>query len=343
MTNEQRHEGPTSNAGRNRASSARADWTAPDRHDPVEVPDWMVPRTVDGIGFALAEAVYSATGCPAAVVVRDPATETATVVAASAGADRRLLGSLVGPASAAGRACISDVISYGTDLEDVLGGDRSDRRQREGPAVAFSLMDHQHSVGAIVVFAPPELIDQTMNDLLAALAQEAGRAIGRTLTVRNAERRGLIDEVTGQLNREGLQQAMRDSFQSNCSLVCADVHPIAQLDRGMVNAALKQIAGVLRRTLRDYDIPARIDKDEFGLFLPGTALDHAVIVADRVRVAIAESEFDLGRHHTFSSSLGVASVPDTVPYASELLDAATAALFGAKAEGRNRVVAAHPA
>ncbi len=165
----------------------------------------------------------------------------------------------------------------------------------------------------------------------------------RTLTVRNAERRGLIDEVTGQLNREGLQQAMRDSFQSNCSLVCADVHPIAQLDRGMVNAALKQIAGVLRRTLRDYDIPAWIDKDEFALFLPGTALDHAVIVADRVRVAIAKSEFDLGRHYTFSSSLGVASVPDTVPYASELLDAATAALFGAKAEGRNRVVAAQPA
>ncbi len=122
MTNEQRREGRTSNAGRSRASSARADWTAPDRHEPVEVPDWMVPRTVDGIGFALAEAVYSATGCPAAVVVRDPATETATVVAASAGADRRLLGSLVGPASAAGRACISDVISYGTDLEDVLGG-----------------------------------------------------------------------------------------------------------------------------------------------------------------------------------------------------------------------------
>ena len=337
MMNEQRSE------GRRRATSARvlADRAFPDRLEPADTPDWMVPRTVEGIGFALAEAVYSATGCPAAVVVRDPATETATVVAASAGADRRLLGSRVGPTSAAGRACIGNVISYGTRVLDLLGGNGTGRRQREAQGVAFSLMDARRSVGAIVVFAPPALIDRTMNDLLAALAQEAGRAIGRTMAVRHAERRGLIDAVTGQLNREGLQQAISDSIQPNCALVCADVDPIAQLDRGMVNAALKQIAGLLRHTLRDYDIPARIDKDEFALFLPGTALDHAMIVADRVRMAIATSELNLGERHTFSSSLGVVSVPDTVPHASELLDAATAALLQAKTE-RNRVVVAHP-
>jgi diguanylate cyclase (GGDEF)-like protein len=194
-------------------------------------------------------------------------------------------------------------------------------------------------VGAIVVFAPPELVDRRMNDYLVSLGKQAGRAIGRALSAQVTERRGLIDDITGQPNREGLEQALCDMVGIECSLVCADIDQLAEVDPGMVNAVLRQVATIFRKTLRDYDVPAKIEGEEFALFLPDTVLKNAVKVADRVRIAVSESQFDLGQKQTFTCSLGVASVPETVSDVNDLLAAAEAALGKAKAGGRNRVVA----
>lgn len=308
--------------------------------EPLYTPTWLVPQTVEGIGSALADTVRRVTRCPAAVIVRDPATETASIVAASVGVDRRLLGSVVAPGSAVGRACVGDVTAYGMGPADLLGCEQRDRRQREDRGVAFSLIDRSRSIGAIVVFAPPELVDRRMNDYLASLAKQAGRVIGRALSAQTTEQRGLIDDITGQANREGLEQALRDLMGIECSLVCAYIDQLAEVDPGMVNAVLRQVATIFRNTLRDYDVPARIEGEGFALFLPDTVLENAVKVADRVRVAVSESQFDIGRKHAFTCSLGVASVPDTVSDVNALLAAAEAALEKAKAGGRNRVAVA---
>ncbi len=309
------------------------------RKEPRYTPTWLVPQTVEGIGFSLADTVRRVTRCPAAVIVRDPATETASIVAVSVGVDRRLLGSVVAPGSAVGRACVSDVTAYGMGPVGLLGCERRDRRQREDRGVAFSLIDGNRSVGAIVVFAPPELVDRRMNDYLVSLAKQAGRVIGRALSAQATEQRGLIDNITGQVNREGLEQALRDLIGTECSLVCADIDQLAEVDPGMVNAVLRRVATIFRNTSRDYDVPARIEGEGFALFLPDTVLENAVKVANRVRLAVSESQFDLGRKHTFTCSLGVASVPDTVSDVNDLLAAAKTALRKAKAGGRNRVVA----
>ena len=306
--------------------------------EPRYTPTWLTPQTVEGIGFSLADTVRRVTKRPAAVIVRDPATETASIVAVSVGVDRRLMGSVVAPGSAVGRACVGDVTAYGMGV-GLLGCKRRDRRRREDRGAAFSLIEGSRSVGAIVVFGPPELVDRRMNDYLASLAKQAGRVIGRALSAQVTEHRGLIDDITGQPNREGLEQALRDMIGTECSLVCAEIDQMAEVDPGMVNAVLRQVATIFRNTLRDYDVPARIEGEGFALFLPDTVLENAVKVADRVRVAVSESQFDLARKHTFTCSLGVASVPDTVSDANDLLAAAEAALEKAKAGGRNRVVA----
>ncbi len=308
------------------------------RGEPRYTPTWLVPQTVEGIGSSLADTVRRVTRRPAAVVVRDPATETASIVAVSAGVDRRLLGSVVAPGSAVGRACVGDVTAYGMGV-GLLGCERRDRRQREDRGVAFSLIDGSRSIGAILVFAPPELADRWTNDYLVFLAKQAGGVLGRVLSAQVTEQRGLIDGITGQPNREGLEQALRDLIGTECSLVCADIDQLAEVDPGMVNAVLRQVATIFRNTLRDYDVPARIEGEGFALFLPDTVLENAAKVADRVRVAVSESQFDLGRKHTFTCSLGVASVPDTVSDVNDLLAAAEATLTKAKSGGRNRVVA----
>lgn len=308
--------------------------------EPRYTPSWLIPQTVEGIGFSLADAVSRLTLCPAAVIVRDPVTETASVVAASLGADRRLLGTLVAPASAAGRACVGDVTAYGLGSGDLLGDQRSDRRRREHQGVAYSLLEGHRSVGALVVFAPPELVDRSMSEQLATLGKQAGRVIGRTLAHQSTKQQGLIDEITGQPNREGLDQAMHEMVREECSLVRADIDQAKDIDPGMVNSVLRQIATLFRSTIRDYDVPARLEGEEFALFLPDTVLDHAVKVADRVRLAVSESDFDIGGKHPLTCSLGVAAIPDTVSDVDELMEAASRALQRAKEEGRNRVVAA---
>jgi diguanylate cyclase (GGDEF)-like protein len=302
----------------------------------------LLPQTIESIGFALANAALETTHCPAAVVVRDPATHVSTVVALSVGTDRRLLGMPVSPDSAAVRACDDDTTTYAVGVQRLLGDGRTDRRRREERGVAFALSDGRHGVGALVVFAPPELIDRDTPDHLMALTREAGLAIGSIVAARFAERLGLIDTITGHANRPGLEQAMHGSVSKQCSLVCLSLDQIQQLEKAVANAVLRQVAALLRSRLRDYDVPARVTGGEFALFLPDAPLDGAVIVADRVRSAVSQSKFDLNGAGPLTCSLGVASIPDTVSSVDHLLDAASKARREARASGPNRIASLNP-
>jgi diguanylate cyclase (GGDEF)-like protein len=302
----------------------------------------LLPQTVESIGFALASGALETTRCPAAVVVRDPATHAATVVALSVGTDRRLLGMPVSPDSAAGRACDDDTTTYAVGVQRLLGDARTDRRRREEHGVAFSLSDGSRSVGALVVFASPEVIDNGTHDRLVGLARAAGDAIGSIVAARLAERLGLIDTVTGHPNRPGLEKAMRGSVSKQCSLICMGIEQVLQLDKVVVNTVLRQVAAILRSRLRDYDIPARVAGAEFALFLPDAPLNGAVIVADRVRTAVSKSKFDLNGAGPLTCSLGVASLPDTVSSVGDLLDAATEARKEARESGPNRIASLSP-
>lgn len=310
-------------------------------NDPGSAPDWLIPQTTESIGFCLADSVRRVSGLATAVIVRDPATDIASVVATSAGAERRLVGWVVPPACAAGRACVSDVVSFGNGPEELLGCNDGQHRYVD-QGVAFSLIDGRRSVGALVVFASPDFITGDTNDRLRLLAREAGGVIGRALAARTAEQRGLIDEVTGQLNRAGLEHAIRDSFHEPCAVVCADLDQFPQLDPGLVNVVLKQIANTLRKAVRSYDLTARIEEDEFALFLPATPMDDAIKVAHRICMAVGESEIDLAPNDVFTCSLGVASIPDTVSDMTDLMAAAAEAAKKAQDRGHNCVVAAQP-
>ncbi len=301
----------------------------------------QLPHTVESIGVTLADAVLKTTRYPAAVVVLDPATQTASVVAASAGTDRRLPGMTVTAESAAGRACISVLTLHARGAQDLLGGLCGDRRQREEHGVALSLLDGHRSVGALVVFAPPELINRTMHDQLTELAGRAGALIGKKIAVRFSLQLGFIDAVTGQPNRPGLERAIGDSVSKRCSLVSLAVDGVPALDKDVANTVLKRVASALRNSLRDYDVPAHIRSGEFALFLPDAALDGAVTVADRVRGAVNASTQGLGGKHPLTCSFGVAAFPDPVSDTDGLLPAAISARKEARESGPDRIASLH--
>ncbi len=100
--------------------------------------------------------------------------------------------------------------------------------------------------------------------------------------------------------------------------------------------ALRQVASVATAHLRAVDILARLGGEEFALLLPGTSEHGAMIVAERLRTALAEGPV----HHEFgiTASFGVAEVSGDDTGIDDALRRADAALYAAKHSGRNRVL-----
>lgn len=100
-------------------------------------------------------------------------------------------------------------------------------------------------------------------------------------------------------------------------------------------------ARTIEKTIRDKDLLGRLGGEEFAVVLPGTNLEEAQVIAERIRARIAEQSFHTTLHtqsfHT-TISIGISSSSETI-YAYELLyKHADLALYKAKQSGRNRVV-----
>ena len=99
--------------------------------------------------------------------------------------------------------------------------------------------------------------------------------------------------------------------------------------------ALEAFGGILKRQTRDSDIAGRYGGEEFLAILPSSGSEGARRYAERVREALARHELPSGTRITVSA--GVAVSGPTMSDASELVRAADAALYQAKAAGGNRV------
>jgi diguanylate cyclase (GGDEF)-like protein len=104
---------------------------------------------------------------------------------------------------------------------------------------------------------------------------------------------------------------------------------------------LRRTARVIQTCVRDVDTAARLGGEEFVVLMPETSLRSAMEAAERIRAAVAASPVDWhGTSIPVHASLGVAAAPELVATPAELIASADAALYVAKGEGRNRVVAA---
>ncbi|CAG2158263.1 putative diguanylate cyclase DgcQ [Cupriavidus yeoncheonensis] len=113
---------------------------------------------------------------------------------------------------------------------------------------------------------------------------------------------------------------------------------------------LKHLARVTSAAVRPQDLVARFGGEEFCILLPDMSLNEAAEIAERVRLAIAETvclppqtilpDSAPGREIRFTVSIGVAElVSDKCHDLEALVAVADRRLYAAKARGRNKVVA----
>lgn len=101
---------------------------------------------------------------------------------------------------------------------------------------------------------------------------------------------------------------------------------------------LKGVAEILMRHVRTHDVAARFGGEEFVMLLPETSLGGAVVVAERIRTAVENVDFNsAGCRHNVTISIGVAEYLGDGTDVEEVIKKADEALYKAKSSGRNRV------
>src|SRR5262249_8737096 len=185
----------------------------------------------------------------------------------------------------------------------------------------------------------------TANDvrLLTSLANYAGLAISNAQLHGRVKDLSVTDELTGLANRRHLlERAERELLRAGryghplaCLLVDIDEFKPFHDAHGHLRGdeVLRHVAEVLRRELRAADLAARYGGDEFVVLLPEVGKADALVVAEKLRAAIASG----GLEQSVTASVGVAAYPEDAERLDPLLEAADHALFGAKRSGRNQV------
>ncbi|MGY3263955.1 GGDEF domain-containing protein [Lysobacter sp. HA35] len=156
------------------------------------------------------------------------------------------------------------------------------------------------------------------------------------------------DPLTGLFNRRSLfdyaqrEQARSERYGTPLALVMVDIDAFKSVNDTYGHAAgddvICETAVRVACGLRDVDTAFRLGGEEFLLLLPSTSLDDAVAVAQRLRRAICETPIPaIGRAVT--ASFGVSELVRGHEDWESAMRRADAALYRAKDEGRNRVVA----
>ncbi len=103
---------------------------------------------------------------------------------------------------------------------------------------------------------------------------------------------------------------------------------------------LKEVARRIRGSIREIDIAARYGGEEFAVVLPYTDSDGAAVAAERIRGALASTEFAVGPNGEtvpVTASIGAAACPEQATRAEDLIVASDGLLYRAKSEGKNRI------
>jgi len=187
----------------------------------------------------------------------------------------------------------------------------------------------------------------------ASLAAQAVIALDNARLHRIVERQALVDELTGLANRRQgdetlvAELARVERLGGPVGLILADLDDFKAVNDAhghpTGDAVLREFAEVLRETVREIDVPVRWGGEEFAVILPGSDVEGAADVAERVRRALAErplASVDGARIH-LTASFGVAASAPGMP-TNALVEAADDALYRAKRAGKDRVRAEHP-
>jgi diguanylate cyclase (GGDEF)-like protein len=158
----------------------------------------------------------------------------------------------------------------------------------------------------------------------------------------------ILDPLTELSNWRGLERillrevnrAQRSGSQLVAILLnCDDFKRINEtLGHAVGDVALREMVERITTTLRPSDYVARIGGDEFVVLLTDTQYAEAKLIAERIRLCVAESPIRNSNDNIYmTASIGIAALPYEISSVEELLSLTRHALKISKQAGKNRV------
>jgi diguanylate cyclase len=161
------------------------------------------------------------------------------------------------------------------------------------------------------------------------------------------EKEATVDFLTGLNNHrtfdlqfnKGLSNAIEKNQHMTLMLLDIDNFKKVNDTYGHPNgdSLLKQVGELLLVTSRNFDVISRIGGEEFAILLFDCPHQYALVIADRIRLAVQDHPFELldGTRMGITISIGVASLSESNQ--DEIIGQADLALYRAKQNGRNQV------
>ncbi|HYK89702.1 MAG TPA: diguanylate cyclase [Acidobacteriota bacterium] len=186
--------------------------------------------------------------------------------------------------------------------------------------------------------------------ILKLICVQAAANIENSLLHRRVENEAFSDGLTQLFNHRYFQDRLKTELSrarrsnTKLSLLMTDIDHFKKVNDSyghrIGDAILQQMSDILRRTVRSEDVVARYGGEEFVIILVGSNRKGALKMAERLRAAAEKCTFSAEEQKIKASmSIGAATYPDDAGEPWELIECADRALYSAKGQGRNRVVA----
>lgn len=203
----------------------------------------------------------------------------------------------------------------------------------------------------LLYFGAAELPQSTQH-LAHTVAEQLSLALTNLHLRETLKQQSIRDSLTGLFNRRYLEESLSQEIRRAqrhrhpIGLIMIDIDHFKRFNDTYGHDAgdrvLQAVGRLLRDSVRGSDIACRYGGEEMTLVLPKSSLEVTLARAEEIRRAIGQVRvsYDGITLDALSASLGVASFPDHGYQGTDVVQAADAALYQAKDQGRNQVVVA---
>ena len=214
-----------------------------------------------------------------------------------------------------------------------------------GRSTCTPLLVSGEVIGSVLI-GHAAALDRQARRRVAESVRQAAPVVANLRNLSIAQARASTDVLTGLPNRRALDdmikrmvaQASRAQLPLSALMLDLDRFKAAndELGHARGDEILAAFGALLGSSLRESDFAARYGGEEFMVLLPSTGTAGALVIAEKLRAAVADLQIP-HIDRAITTSVGVAVLPDHAIEAEGLARAADRALYLAKTNGRNRV------
>jgi diguanylate cyclase (GGDEF)-like protein len=219
--------------------------------------------------------------------------------------------------------------------------------------VCIPMMAQSEALGVLHLMQPDEVkMTETKQRMAITFSEHIAMALSNLRLHETLRSQSIRDPLTGLFNRRFMEESLELEIrraarnQRPLGMIMMDLDNFKYFNDNFGHDAgdllLKELGALLKGSIRAEDIACRYGGEEFVVVMPDTDLSVATMVAERIRRRIAGEAFPIHRGERsieVTISIGIAARVSPDDDAMAILKRADEALYRAKRDGRNRVVA----